>query len=94
MLLGQHGGWRKQGHLGAVDNCLERGAQRDFGFSVTHVSAYQPVHGMRLFHVVGNANYRLHLVWSFLEGEAVGQLVHPNGIGSECPAGQDLSSGV
>ena len=62
VLLRQHRGGHQHGHLLAVEQRLESGAQGDLGLAVADVAAHQPFHGPRAFHVAQHVLDGLHLV--------------------------------
>ncbi len=51
MLQGQYGSRNKKGHLFAVCYGFKCSPDGNFGFPKTNISAYEPVHGIRFFHI-------------------------------------------
>ena len=51
MLLGQNGCRHQVNHLLTVLNCLKGRTQSHLCLSVAHVSADQPIHDLRAFHI-------------------------------------------
>ena len=51
MLLGQNGCWSQQNGLFAGQNRLENSPNRHLRLAITHIPAYQSVHGTLPFHV-------------------------------------------
>ena len=62
VLLRKHGGGHEHGYLPAVHYRFKRGANSHFGFAKADVTADQPIHGLRLFHVHFGFQNRAHLV--------------------------------
>ena len=71
VLKSKHGGRRKHRDLFPVINCLECRPHRNFRFPVADVSAEQPVHRHRRFHILLHVCDRAFLVRRFLEFERV-----------------------
>ena len=83
MLEGQHGGRRQHGDLAIVADGLEGRAHGDFRLAVADVAAEQAIHRRRRFHVVLHVDDGVHLVFGFVELEAVFELALPLGVGGE-----------
>ena len=73
----QYRRWREHRHLLIVADRLERRAHRHFCLAIADISAQQPVHGLRRFHVTLHIRNSLPLIVSFTELEGVFELLHP-----------------
>ena len=77
MLEREHRRGRKHRDLLVVVDGLESRPHGNFGFSIAHVSAKQPVHRLRRFHVALHIADRLRLVFSFVVLKSAFKLAHP-----------------
>ncbi len=73
---------------------FEDGANGDFGLAETNVSADQPVHRTRQFHVGLHVLDRLGLVGGQREGEEVLHLALPFGVGAEGVSDGDVALAI
>ena len=67
----------------AVEYCLESGANGYFGFTETHVSANEAIHGVGFFHVSLGRFNGFHLVGGFLVRKGRFKLALPLVVHSE-----------
>ena len=65
MLLREHGRRHENRHLLAVARGFERGAQRHFGFAVSHIADDESIHRSRFFHIGFDVVNRAQLVFRF-----------------------------
>ena len=94
VLFGQHGGRHEHGHLAAVVDRLEGGADRQFGLAVADVAADEPVHGPRPPHVGLDLGQTGQLVGRLLVGERRLELVLPVRVRRQGDAGLGLTQGL
>ena len=94
VLLGQDGRRHEDGHLLAVLDRLERGAQRDLGLAVADVADDQPVHRPPAEHVGLDLLDAARLVGRLGVREALLQLALPGRVGAEREAGRRLARRV
>ena len=87
VLLAQQRGGHEHGHLVAGVDRLERRPHRQFGLSVAHVAAEQPVHRPRKAHVALDGVDGDQLVGGFVVGERGVELPLPFGVGGKGDAG-------
>ncbi len=87
VLGGQQRGGRQHGHLLAVLDGLERGADGHLGLAEAHVAAHQAVHRKGAFHVDLDVVDGLALVGGLDERERLLHLVLPRGVVAEGVAG-------
>ena len=73
MLFGQQSGGYQHRHLLAVHRRNERGTQRDFGFTKTHIAANQSVHRFAALQVIDDGGDGSGLIRCFLKAETGGE---------------------
>ena len=93
-MITSHGRGGEQRHLLAVHRRLERGAQRHLGLPVAHVTAQQPVHGRRCFHVALDLGDRRRLIGRQLVLERRLEFLLPVGVGGEAVAAHGAPCGI
>jgi hypothetical protein len=81
VLIDEDGGRREHRHLFTLEHRLESCADGDFGLSVAHVAAQQPIHRARRLHVLLDLTYRPILIRRQLELEGILELTLPRRIG-------------
>ncbi len=94
VLLGEHGGRHEHGHLPAVHDRLESRPDGHLRLAVADVPADEPVHRLRLLHVLLDLLHRLELVGRLDVGEGGLELLLPDRVRREGEAGHDLPRGV
>ena len=77
MLLGQHRGGSKEGHLLAAHHRLEGGAQSHLGLSETDIAAEEAIHWAARLHVLLDLGDRSELIGGLSVGKALLQLPLP-----------------
>ncbi|EKD35734.1 MAG: hypothetical protein ACD_75C01803G0003 [uncultured bacterium] len=75
MLFGKHGGGYQDGHLIAILDHLEGGADRHLGLAVADIAADQPVHRPFAGKIAYYIADRLILAGGLVEGEGFLQFV-------------------
>src|SRR5436190_21923566 len=87
----EDGGGGKDGNLFAIRDRFERGAHRDFRFSVTNIAAEQAIYGRLAFHVAPDVRDRSVLVVGLFKFERVFELALPVAVSGERKALRGLS---
>ena len=94
MLLRENGGRHKHSRLPAAHHRLERGAQGNFCFSITHITAQQTIHRTGAFHVTFDICDGGLLVIGFDVGKTIFQFFLPLRIRREGIAFHNLTARI